>query len=81
MTSDGEFSDPGDRELQQGNQRNLVKYGDVFRRPNKHINPHFSSFSPWNNSLPVDEEDELEHEDDTNEIDGAGGGTGIAFRL
>ena len=37
MTSDGEFSNSGDRELQQGNRRNLVKYEDVFRRPNKHI--------------------------------------------
>ena len=31
------------------------------------------SGDPISTSLPVDEEDELEHEDDTNEIDGAGG--------
>ena len=81
MTSEGEFSNPGARELCQGNYRNWGQRGDVFWGQNTHINPYSNRFSGGGISLPVGEVDDLEYEDDTSQVDGATGGTGVTFRL
>ena len=81
LTSEGEFSNPGARELRQGNYRDLARSGDVFWRQNPHINPHSNTFSRVDISLPAGEEDDLEYADDTSQVDGIASGTGVAFRL
>ena len=81
LTSEGEFSNPGARELRQGNYRNLGQRGDVFWGQNTYINPHSTRFAGADISYPVVDVDDLEYEDDAVQVDGTAAGTGVVFRL
>ena len=81
LTSEGEFSNPGARELRQGNYRSLGRRGDVFWGQNTHINPHSTRFAGADLPCPVGDVDDLEYEDDTSQADGTAAINGVAFRL
>ena len=42
LTSDGEFSNPGSKDILQGHYENPERHGNVFRKQNRHINPHWT---------------------------------------
>ena len=44
LTSDGEFANPGSREIKQGRVKDLQSPGNVFMTQNAYINPHYKGF-------------------------------------
>ena len=57
LTSDGEFSNPGSKDILQGQYENLDRHGNVFRNQNRHINPHWTGSLAYRSSLEDADED------------------------
>ena len=57
LTSDGEFSNPGSKDILQGHYENLERHGNVFRKQNRHINPHWTGSLAYRSSDKDDDED------------------------
>ena len=57
LTADGEFSNPGSKDILQGQYGNLDRHGNVFRNQNRHINPHWTGSLAYRSSIKDADED------------------------